>query len=111
MRIPGVIVLPPNRVWRTYLGGRTLDILDKRENPEDGPYPEDWIASTTRANNRGRENLKDEGLSRIEVDNRNILLRDLFAEFPEETLGPVHFSTYGANTQFLLKFLDSSIRL
>jgi len=111
MRIPGVIVLPPNRVWRTYLGGRTLDVFEKKEDPEDRSYPEDWIASTTRANNRGRENLKDEGLSRIEVDNRDILLRDLFAEFPEETLGADHFLKYGANTQFLLKFLDSSIRL
>ena len=111
MRIPGVILLPPNRVWRTYLGGRTLDVLEKKENPEDSPYPEDWIASTTRANNRGRENFKDEGLSRIEVDNRDILLKDLFAEFREEALGAEHFSKYGPNTQFLLKFLDSSIRL
>ena len=111
MRIPGLIVLPPNRIWRTYLGGRTLDVLKKKEYLEDSPYPEDWIASTTRANNRGRENLKGEGLSRIEVDNRDILLKDLFAEFPEESLGAEHFSKYGANTQFLLKFLDSSIRL
>ena len=111
MKIPGVILLPPNRVWRTYLGGKTIDVLEKKDHPTDGSYPEDWIASTTRANNRGRENLKDEGLSRIELDNRDILLRDLFAEFPEETLGAEHFSKYGANTQFLLKLLDSSIRL
>ena len=27
MNHPKVIPLPPNRVWRTYLGGRTLDRL------------------------------------------------------------------------------------
>jgi hypothetical protein len=45
MRIPGVIVLPPNRVWRTYLGGRTLDVFEKKEArkialiPRTGSHP------------------------------------------------------------------------
>jgi mannose-6-phosphate isomerase len=111
MKISEIILLPPNRVWRTYLGGKTLDVLEKKENPADSHYPEDWIASTTRANNRGREDVSGEGLSRIERGGREIFLKDLFAEFPEETLGVRHFSKYGANTQFLVKFLDSSIRL
>jgi mannose-6-phosphate isomerase len=110
-KIPGLILLPPNRVWRTYLGGKTLDVLEEKELSADDHYPEDWIASTTKANNKGRENLSEEGLSRIEVGGQPIFLRDFFAEFPEETLGPRHFHRYGANTQFLLKFLDSSIRL
>ena len=104
-------MLPPNRVWRTYLGGETLDVFEGRENPGDSHYPEDWIASTTRADNKGRENGVGEGLSRIELEGREMLLKDLFAECPEETLGTRHARKYGANTQFLVKFLDSAIRL
>jgi mannose-6-phosphate isomerase len=111
MKIPAILLLPPNRVWRTYLGGKTLDALENKENPADGHYPEDWIASTTRANNRGRENQKEEGLSTIQIEGQEIFLKDLFSEFPLETLGTKHAQKYGPNTQFLLKFLDSSIRL
>jgi mannose-6-phosphate isomerase len=111
MKIPAILLLPPNRVWRSYLGGKTLDALENKENPADGHYPEDWIASTTRANNRGLENQKDEGLSTIQIEGREIFLRDLFSEIPIETLGAKHVQKYGPNTQFLLKFLDSSIRL
>ena len=111
MKVPGIIRLPPNRVWRTYLGGKTLDILEKKGDPADSHYPEDWIASTTKAKNKGRENCVGEGLSRIEQEGQEIFLKDLFAEFPEETLGAKHTHKYGANTQFLVKFLDSAIRL
>jgi mannose-6-phosphate isomerase len=111
MKIPAILMLPPNRVWRTYLGGKTLDVLENRENPADGHYPEDWIASTTRANNRGRTNQKDEGLSTIQMGGQDIYLKDLFSEFPLETVGTRHAQKYGPNSQFLLKLLDSSIRL
>jgi len=55
-----ILRLPPNRVWRTYLGGRTLDELASEVgghvpvpafSPADTHFPEDWIASTTRAIN------------------------------------------------------------
>ena len=55
-----ILRLPPNRVWRTYLGGRTLDQLASEVgghvpvpafSPADTHFPEDWIASTTRAIN------------------------------------------------------------
>jgi mannose-6-phosphate isomerase len=111
MKIPEIIPLPANRVWRTYLGGRTLDLLKGEAHPGDGHFPEDWIASTTRAVNRGREDYGEEGLSRVTVEGKSCLLGDLFARHPEETLGPAHYQKYGANTQFLLKLLDSSIRL
>ena len=104
-------MLPPNRVWRSYLGGKTLDVFEGRENPTDSHYPEDWIASTTKTNNKGRGNLEGEGLSRIELEGREMFLKDLFDEFPEETLGARHTQKYGVNTQFLVKFLDSAIRL
>lgn len=111
MNIPPVIMLPSNRVWRTYLGGKVLDSIEGKSNPEDTHYPEDWIASTTIAVNKGREEYIHEGLSRIEVGDSNLSLKALMEKFPEEILGEEHFKKFGANTQFLLKFLDSMIRL
>lgn len=49
-----LILLPPNRVWRTYPGGRTLDELAGAPAPADSHWAEDWIASTTRAINPAR---------------------------------------------------------
>lgn len=111
MNFPKVIFLQPNRVWRTYLGGRKLDQLEGKADPEDTHFPEDWIGSTTRAVNKGREHLTEEGLSRIECDGETATLKALFEKAPEAMLGAKHVTKYGANTQFLLKFLDSAIRL
>ncbi|MBN2639537.1 MAG: hypothetical protein JXR65_10690 [Bacteroidales bacterium] len=111
MNIPKIFFLSPNRVWRTYLGGMKLDQMEGSEYPKDSHYPEDWIGSTTRAVNKGREHLSEEGLSKIMVDEKTITLKMLCEQQPESVLGAKHFKQYGANTQFLLKFLDSSIRL
>ena len=111
MRIPDIIMLPPNRVWRTYPGGRTLDEREGKPHPEDTHFPEDWIASTTRAVNKGREHLQPEGLTRVELDGETHFLNALMEAFPREILGETHFEKYGANTQFLLKLLDSATRL
>lgn len=111
MRIPNVIPLGPNRVWRTYLGGRTLDALEGSENPADTYFPEDWIGSTTRANNKGREHLRDEGLSRVSLHGQKHLLTELFERNPAEILGTEHYRDYGSQTGVLVKFLDSAIRL
>ncbi len=111
MKIPEIILLPPNRVWRTYLGGKVLDSIQNNHNPADTHFPEDWIASTTAAVNKGREEFKEEGLSKIEINDSTEILKSLMERFPVEMLGEKHFKKYGAKTQFLLKFLDSSIRL
>ncbi len=111
MNIPDIIMLQPNRVWRTYPGRKMLDSIEGKSNPEDTHFPEDWIASTTIAVNEGREKFKNEGLSQIEIANSKFSLKELMEKFPEEILGLNHFKKYGANTQFLLKFLDSAIRL
>ncbi len=111
MEIPKILFLSPNRVWRTYLGGMKLDQMEGAQNPEDTHFPEDWIGSTTRAVNKGREHLTEEGLSKVTLDEKTITLKKLCEEQPEYLLGARHFKKYGANTQFLLKFLDSSIRL
>ncbi len=111
MKIPSIMFLPSNRVWRTYPGGMKLDRMEGKTDPQDAHFPEDWIGSTTRAVNKGREHLVEEGLSRVEVDGQTYTLKALCEVHPEALLGADHFAKYGANTQFLLKFLDSAIRL
>ena len=111
MKIPDILFLEANRVWRTYPGGKMLDLMEGRENPLDGNFPEDWIGSTTCAINKGREHLAGEGLSTIKVAGETMTLKSLCEKEPEALLGERHFEKYGANTQFLLKFLDSAIRL
>ena len=111
MDIPNIIKLSPNRVWRTYTGGKTLDELEGKTYAKDSHFPEDWIASTTKAANKERENIKAEGLSVVNLNRENILLKTLMEVFPKAMLGEKHFDKYGANTQFLIKYLDSFVRL
>jgi len=110
LNIPEIILFGPNRVWRTYKGGKILDWQEGKADPEDSHFPEDWISSTTRAVNRGREEIV-EGLSEIEVNGKRISLASLLAQYPDELLGGNHFRKYGPNTHFLIKYLDSAIRL
>jgi mannose-6-phosphate isomerase len=111
MNIPNILFLPPNRVWRTYPGGMKLDLMEGREHPVDAHFPEDWIGSTTRAVNKGREHLIEEGLSKVTIGKETLTLKALCEKYPDALLGAAHVAKYGANTQFLLKFLDSAIRL
>jgi mannose-6-phosphate isomerase len=111
MKTPEIIIFPPNRVWRTYIGGKCLDHFEGRSNPTDSHFPEDWIASTTLAINKGREGIKDEGISKINYNGTIVPLKKIMETFPSEILGEEHLKKYGANTQFLMKFLDSAIRL
>jgi mannose-6-phosphate isomerase len=107
-----IILLPPNRVWRTYPGGRTLDELAGHPQPADGHLAEDWIASTTLAVNRGREHLT-EGVSQVLVGAESSP-RDfatLLASDPEYFLGSAHVARFGPHPQLLVKYLDSGTRL
>jgi mannose-6-phosphate isomerase len=111
MKIP-LLALPPNRVRRNYRGGATLDSLSGAATITDGPQPEDWIASTTRAVNPGLPPEPNEGISRVAIPGKGqILLTDLFAEAPEYYFGASHVARIGAQPGFLVKLLDSSIRL
>ncbi len=99
-------------MWRTYPGGRTLDTLANVAPPSDTHFAEDWIASTTRAVNRGREHLS-EGVSRVYVglDATPRDFAQLLASDPEYFLGAAHAKKFGAQPQLLVKFLDSGTRL
>ncbi len=107
-----LVILPPNRVWRTYPGGRTLDELAAAPNPADTHFAEDWIASTTRAVNRGREHIS-EGVSLVRLghDATPHDFSQLLARDPDYFLGAAHVKKYGAQPQLLVKFLDSGTRL
>jgi mannose-6-phosphate isomerase len=116
-----LILLPPNRVWRTYPGGRTLDQLAGAAAPADTHLAEDWIASTTRAVNPpgvqpstlNAQRSTQPGISQVCVG-LDSELRDfaqLLAGDPEYFLGAGHVRKYGAQPQLLVKFLDSGTRL
>jgi len=110
MKLESFYQLAPNRVWRTYLGGKTLDSISGAAAPKDTHFPEDWLLSTTRAVNVGRESI-DEGVSQVITGEGIVPLTALLDLFPEEILGKKHHAKYGKQTGFLLKYLDSSIRL
>jgi mannose-6-phosphate isomerase len=110
MTLPRVIPLPPNRVWRTYQGGRTLDRRSGLPAPCDSHFPEDWLASTTRAANPGRGQLV-EGISQVEFDGRALGFDTLLARDPGYFLGDAHAARFGAQPHLLVKLLDPAIRL
>ena len=105
-----ILRLPPNRVWRTYSGGLMLDRMEGRTAPADGPFPEDWLGSTTRAINPNREHIT-EGLARVIFSGGEAVLADLVAADPEYFLGATHVKRFGTNPMVLVKYLDSAVRL
>jgi mannose-6-phosphate isomerase len=107
----GVILrILPNRVWRTYNGGRQLDAIEGLSAPADGPFPEDWIGSTVRAINPNRTQ-PNEGLAGVVLNGKEALLTDLVLADPEYFLGPEHVMRFGVNPMLLVKYLDSAVRL
>jgi mannose-6-phosphate isomerase len=106
------IFFQPNRVWRCYSGGYLLDQLCGRPDPHDGPFPEEWLASTTRALNGPDQQHPEEGLSRVRLADGlpGPLFADVIAAAPEACLGPAAART-GQGVGVLCKFLDSAVRL
>lgn len=102
--------LTNERVWRTYTGGKLLGEFHGEEGPEDGHFPEEWIASTVAARNAGREWKTDEGLTRLS-EKPERYLRDVLQEAPEQLLGKAHAERFGSSMGVLVKLIDSSERL
>jgi mannose-6-phosphate isomerase len=70
------------------------------------------VASVVSARNPGREDVKNEGLSRVITgENEDILLKDLIAANPAAFLGQKQVEKYGNSTAVLVKLLDSAERL
>lgn len=97
------------RVWRTYGGGAALDRWHGREG-ENGMFPEDWAASTTRASNPGREAVV-EGLSRVISMEGEPYLADVIARDPKAFFGEAHLRAFGEKAGFLVKLIDAGERL
>lgn len=102
--------LSANRVWRTYPGGRVLDQLEGKETPEDTHFPEDWIGSTTRAINPGRESI-EEGVAAVRFGEISVDLLKAIETDPVYFLGQAHLDTHGTNPMILVKYIDSAVRL
>lgn len=105
-----LVLLPPNRVWRTYPGGATLDRIAGRTPPADSHYAEDWIGSVTRATIPGREHLV-EGVSPVAIGGETRDFRALIDSDPDYFLGAAHVAKHGPSPMLLVKFLDSAVRL
>ena len=102
----------PNRVWRCYLGGVLLDRFVGNSESGDDYFPEDWLASTTRALNGEHSQGPDEGLSRVQLDDGSAgpLLAEAIASDPEGFLG-VRGEVPEDGVGVLCKYLDSAVRL
>ncbi len=105
-----IVLLPPNRVWRSYTGGATLDHLAGAASPQDSHLAEDWIGSTTLARNPGRD-LPREGVSQVRIGHQTHDFAELLAAAPDYYLGSAHAAKHGAAPMLLVKFLDSATRL
>lgn len=97
------------RVWRTYGGGAALDRWHGRQG-DNGMFPEDWAASTTRAANPGREDIV-EGLSRVISMEGEPYLIDVIAQDPQGFFGAAHVAAFGEKAGFLVKLIDAGERL
>ena len=89
-----------NRVFRIYQGGKLFHEL-MGDAPEDGNFPEEWIASSVRAINPGREDV----LEGVSVTEDGVPFSQLLEQYPEQMLGG------RKDLGVLVKFLDSAIRL
>lgn len=106
-----IIKFSANRVWRTYQGGKTLDMLEGKEKPQDSSFPEDWIGSKVEARNVGRENIS-EGLAMVQNNTGDLVpFRELLKQDQTYFLGQAEGSTRTMDDIPLVKYLDSSTRL
>jgi len=94
--------------WRTYTGGSLIEALHGNIGAADTNFPEEWILSTVRARNSGREDIV-EGLSFTYDGSRS--LAQIIEENPVDALGEAHVNRYGATLGVLVKLIDSAERL
>ncbi len=106
-----IIKFSANRVWRTYQGGKLLDMIEGKETPQDSSFPEDWIGSTVEARNVGREHIT-EGLAMVkDEDGQLVPFRDLLQKNQDYFLGENADGKRSMDDIPLVKYLDSSTRL
>ncbi len=102
------VKLKSERAWRTYVGGKLIDELHGIEGAADSHFPEDWICSTVRAINAGREDVV-EGLNCLAQG--EMLFKDYIAQDPAQALGCAHCKIVGETLGVLVKLIDAAERL
>ena len=109
---PATALLPPNYVWRSYLGGHALRCFRGGPERPDDHFPEDWLASTVKARNGSNSQGQHEGLSRLSSLESECLLATALEAEPEFWFGRRDARNRNASgTGVLWKLLDSSVRL
>jgi len=109
---PTPLLLAPNQVWRSYVGGQVLRQFRSLPEAGDNHYPEDWLASTVQARNGSHATHAEEGLSPVIIDGKSRFLPELLAEDPGFWFGNSHDGgSASKNLGVLWKLLDSSVRL
>jgi len=96
--------------WRTYLGGAMLREFLGETNAQDDHFPEEWIMSVVSARNPGREDVKDEGLSKL-ASSSEISLKSVIEKDPLYYLGKDFVKKNGEGLGVLIKLIDSYERL
>lgn len=107
----GLIKLPRNRVRRNYLGGAGIDALHGEAVCVDNNMPEEWVGSMVEASNPGMEVIPQEGIIAVETGNGREFLRDIVDKEKEFYLGDSIHKDGSWQLSFLLKILDSAMRL
>ncbi|MCI8270472.1 MAG: mannose-6-phosphate isomerase [Lachnospiraceae bacterium] len=107
----GLLKLPRNRVRRNYLGGAGIDRLHGEAVCQDNDRPEEWIGSMVEAVNLGMEPVENEGLAMVETEEGVFCLRDLVDKNRQFYLGNSIHQDGSWQLSFLLKILDSAMRL
>ena len=102
------IKLSMARAWRTYVGGSRIREMHGEAGTQDDNFPEEWIMSTVRARNSGREDIV-EGISILEGQDLSLL--ELVESDPVRALGASHYEKYGTKLGVLVKLIDSAERL
>ena len=108
MRYDSPVCLESARAWRTYHGGRLIDELHGKSDAVDTHFPEDWIISTVRAINAGREDIV-EGLNFLAGS--EVALKDFISADPVAALGAAYVERSGTSLGVLVKLIDAAERL
>lgn len=90
-----------NRVFRTYRGGKQLDLFLGNEAPADSFQPEDWISSFVEAKNKNY--VPGEGVSKIIINGKEEGITDI--------VKPEDFGPGRTDSGVLIKLLDAAERL
>ena len=104
--------LKPNYAWRSYLGGSHLRKFRNETVGADDHFPEDWLASTSRARNGDNLQRPDEGISHLMMDGKDVSLTDLITSNPDWFWGnQVPPVDQPGQIGVLIKLLDAGVRL